>query len=721
MNKSKSKPDGYVLDQIKWLTRQLPPIADKVLTQELECYGAKKIIATAMRFPETLASTATWQHGWQWDPITHVQQLAGGSPPEIIRLVATEEHAKFLRQRGYSNVHAVGVPFIYASCGKTQRRAGSLLVMPPHSLAWTSHEWNEKEYVEYVVGLQGRFSEVVACISGPCIDHGYWISTFEEAGIPWVRGASASDQNGLRRMQIIFRSFEYMTTNTMGSHVAYASCCGCKVSIAGPYSCPQRSEFARDEPYIKAPDYLTADIDRADESSVRHYYPHLFCSPDKAELNVQWAEGVLGKPCKRDPREIALLFGWPRSIRHFMRQKARGFARQEGWPGYIAGAMIRVVRLCERGGRLIGNTVRFAEVGSSGNEALGLTGAAKVKECSDDSLVREISKNLPVRRVRELKQELDCYGIKGVIARAIGLSDNLPSVVEWVHGWQWDPITCVQQLGEVRDVAQCRLVATKGHAEFLESHGLSNIHAVGMPILYVPAPNVKRIPRSLLVMPPHSLAWTEHKWAEQEYVQYVLSIKPSFACVVACISSSCIDHGYWCHSFEKGGIPWIRGAEAADQNALLRQRRILGMFEFMTTNTMGSHVAYAALSGCKVSIAGRYVPLDPSAYKNDGFYQAHPEVLEANVTKSSELVVRQYYPELFCDPARAIQRIPWAERVLGKECMRPPREIAGLLGWPENTRQLLRSRARRFARRPGWPSHIAGAVIRMVRSVRGEG
>jgi hypothetical protein len=350
-----------------------------------------------------------------------------------------------------------------------------------------------------------------------------------------------------------------------------------------------------------------------------------------------------------------------------------------------------------------------------------MTVVATIRECSDHLLAREIVSHLPARISGKLWHELDCYGIRGVIASQVGIPSDLPSDVKWVHGWQWDPITHVDQLAAINQTAECRLVATKSHAEYLRQHGFTNVHAVGMPILYVPVPEVERVPQSLLVMPPHSLAWTEHAWVEEEYVQYVLQIKRDFSAVVACVSGSCVDKGYWCDSFEKAGIPWIRGAEASDQNALRRMRKLLGMFEFMTTNNMGSHVAYAALSGCKVSIAGRYVPLDPSAYKNDEFYRAHPEVLEANVAKSSELVVRQYYPELFCDPARAIQRIPWAERVLGKECMRPPREIAGLLGWPENTRQLLRYRVRRFARRPGWPSHMAGAVIRMVRSVRGEG
>ncbi len=39
---------------------------------------------------------------------------------------------------------------------------------------------------------------------------------------------------------------------------------------------------------------------------------------------------------------------------------------------------------------------------------------------------------------------------------------------------------------------------------------------------------------------------------------------------------------------------------------LRRLRRLFGRFEFVTTNGFGSHIAYAAAAGAKVSVFGPY-------------------------------------------------------------------------------------------------------------------
>lgn len=344
--------------------------------------------------------------------------------------------------------------------------------------------------------------------------------------------------------------------------------------------------------------------------------------------------------------------------------------------------------------------------------------ATEYRERSQDTFAEGIVRRLPRRVPGKLLQELDCYGIRRVIGSAVGITPHCPSETRWVHGWQWDPISCAEQLAPLMKPTTCRLVATSSHAELLQKHGYSNVHAVGLPILYVAQPKVTRMPRSILVMPPHSLAWTEHNWGEADYVQYLLSIRSRFSSILACVSGSCVDRGYWCNAFEKAGIPWVRGAEPADQNALLRMRTLFGMFEFVTTNNMGSHVAYAALSGCRVSIAGPYCALNAASYKNDKFFQQYPEVLEANIFRSSEVVVKQYYPTLFFEPNDAKQHVSWAEKALGKDCMRPPREIAKLLGWPSNRNEILRYHVRGIIRKSPLLKRVIGVVLRGIRAVR---
>jgi hypothetical protein len=50
----------------------------------------------------------------------------------------------------------------------------------------------------------------------------------------------------------------------------------------------------------------------------------------------------------------------------------------------------------------------------------------------------------------------------------------------------------------------------------------------------------------------------------------------------------------------------LRGAIAEDANSLVRIKYILSSFEQITTNCLGSHIAYSLAVGARVSIAGKF-------------------------------------------------------------------------------------------------------------------
>jgi hypothetical protein len=101
----------------------------------------------------------------------------------------------------------------------------------------------------------------------------------------------------------------------------------------------------------------------------------------------------------------------------------------------------------------------------------------------------------------------------------------------------------------------------------------------------------------------------------------------------------------------------------------------------VTTNSLGSHVAYAAYSGAKVSLFGSYAAPAYEDFRNDPSYKNYPALLEVYIEGLQEKVIRFYYPELFVSPIKAPVRKDWGAEMIGATNKRTPQEIANLLGW----------------------------------------
>ena len=139
----------------------------------------------------------------------------------------------------------------------------------------------------------------------------------------------------------------------------------------------------------------------------------------------------------------------------------------------------------------------------------------------------------------------------------------------------------------------------KDNEIILQKAGYLKSQAIGLPILYTKSLNLRRIPRSLLVMPTHTLSGDsfDDKTAFQEYVKEIKLSTDGFEHVVICIHPSCHKNGLWTREFESQGFDVIYGALNYDRNALIRMRALFEQFEVVTTNGWGSHVAYALAFG----------------------------------------------------------------------------------------------------------------------------
>jgi len=289
----------------------LPNIQKINLRCEADYYGISHLIAKKLGLPFTPRSLAGWKHGWLIADLYYKEQLIGGSR-EANFLVPLVAHKHFLYEYGI-NSEAIGMPFVYVEdivTDKIERVKKSLLVMPPHSLPYTIHAWDEDSYAKQISELQNQFDLIVVCLHQSCVDKRLWVDAFEKYDIPWIIGADAQDKNALIRMYKIFHSFEFMTTNVIGSHIVYAAYCGCKVSIFGDYAEYSREDY-KDEPfYCRFPFILEHNIRYVSRKSIEKLFPYLFSHPKEASIRVKWAEEELGKVNKVTFDEFVKLLGW---------------------------------------------------------------------------------------------------------------------------------------------------------------------------------------------------------------------------------------------------------------------------------------------------------------------------------------------------------------------------------------------------------------------------
>ncbi len=296
---------------IEWLTAQLPPVISMERRSEADYYGASNVIATALGLARPPNSIASWKHGVSFERRMNAPELLLTEGNRATRhLVANDWQAAQLRQAGYFRVHAVGVPFLYAKSSGARRTPGSLLVMPAHHVANAAHSFDEDEYAARLHDVRDRFDTVVACVSATCAREGSWTRTLESTGIPWIVGADSSDRNALRRMRQLFENFEFVTTNILGSHVAYAAYCECRVSIWGPYAQIKLEDYRNVPWYQKNWQRASELIECFSEAHVRRSHPLLFSEPWNAKALRSWAEPYLGHAFRREPSQVARLLGW---------------------------------------------------------------------------------------------------------------------------------------------------------------------------------------------------------------------------------------------------------------------------------------------------------------------------------------------------------------------------------------------------------------------------
>lgn len=289
----------------------------------------------------------------------------------------------------------------------------------------------------------------------------------------------------------------------------------------------------------------------------------------------------------------------------------------------------------------------------------------------------------PIVHHPRLCGEIDYYGARFCIAQSLGLSRPLFGRATWLHGWIW--YDCVLPGAMVDEEMRSRnnLVFSTAQETYLKRHGFKNAIAVGAPFLYAEAADVPRIPNSLLVFPMHTTGCSTLTLHEETYayVEYVKRLRERFSLVVASIGCEDVRRGNWIPAFEKAGIPWITGAWTYDQHALVRMQSLMRHFEYATSNNPGSHFAYAAFCGCKMSFHGPACDTLKVELDTHPHHKRYPEITKTLKELDLSAQFQTRFPFFFTDPREAAVQVDWARLALGENNKKPPEEIAELFEW----------------------------------------
>jgi hypothetical protein len=298
--------------------------------------------------------------------------------------------------------------------------------------------------------------------------------------------------------------------------------------------------------------------------------------------------------------------------------------------------------------------------------------------------------NLPPR---DYKFKYSIYGDRKIIQKYSGVSLiwNFYWLyrAEWQHGWQPIEKNIHPELvvgGDGKSFEKRKIntyfVARNDQVIYLKSQGYTNVHAIGMPIIYTKPMIQKRIPNSILYMPSHTIAESnpDLKKYLSDLKNYLKEIKKKFSIVVVCLHMNEINKKYYNEILNELEISFVAGADPLDANSLDRMGTLFSQFDFMTTDILGSHVVYASYYGCKVSVFGPKRTITKKELKNIKFYKNCQKCMKIDINWSSNNFLLSKYSFFDIKPWFAQKKIDWARFQLGEQHKLSPEKMKNIMG-----------------------------------------
>ena len=289
------------------------------LISNVDRYGFSDILSEQIALSITPRSFANWLHGWSWwKVISSTELIFDRTQKQWERAIVSNHYEKeILRSEGFKNIWVGGLPFAYTPPSNFERKLDSLLAMPPHSAENEKIRRPYLEYLDYLESIKNNYSTV--CVSIFHLDKNIdLVAEIEKRGLMFIDGARPDDGNSLRRMRAIFDSFEYVTSNTIGSHIIYAIYCGCKTSFCGPMYVYDESLFRHKDSKTKhSYEYIQNSLNYLSINYLLKHYSFLFAAtPKDGFLSRDYGKYEIGYFNKMSNKDImdALRWGWLNQI-----------------------------------------------------------------------------------------------------------------------------------------------------------------------------------------------------------------------------------------------------------------------------------------------------------------------------------------------------------------------------------------------------------------------
>ena len=290
-----------------------------IIRNEVDRFGFSYVLSRRFGLTTAPKSFACFAHGWIWRTDLKVEDFGYYfSPRKLPIIVATKFHQEFLIDSGFGNVYAGGLPFAYVEQTNLDRKPGSLLVMPPHSMRFDGICGIDSKLLDYIETIKVCFSEICFCLHADDYGDQEITNLLRQRDIDFIVGADASDANSLYRMREIFDYYDYVTTTIMGSHILYAAFCGCKVSLLRNYHHLYPKHIFLNYSMIRS---IAGLEERHLENfnnvvKLESQFPWLFVNhPLDAIQMTEWASEEIGLSNLMDKDSLMKVLGWTISAR----------------------------------------------------------------------------------------------------------------------------------------------------------------------------------------------------------------------------------------------------------------------------------------------------------------------------------------------------------------------------------------------------------------------
>jgi hypothetical protein len=288
------------------------------------------------------------------------------------------------------------------------------------------------------------------------------------------------------------------------------------------------------------------------------------------------------------------------------------------------------------------------------------------------------------------RNTLDRYGFSHVLAQIVGLRFPPRAFCAWTHGWYWwDDVIQIEDLVGGRGLPLETKLVTAHLYEYhtLIEHGYENVHLGGLPFAYVQPQNIKRNDNALVAFIGKSAEVERQNVLDLIYLDYLESIRADFEHIYVSIAQ--FDRSeHIRNQVTKRGLNVILGASPTDVRSLIRTRIALEYCKYVSTNTFGSHIAYALSTGSTLSVFTPLYRYDVNKYLNTKheYTKSYAERMEYVY---SEEYLKLRWPSLFSShPKNGYTNMNLGMEYIGKESVVAEEDIMKLVGWDFNS-QLL--------------------------------